>query len=185
MVAVGMTEVKGGRSLRPGEHEDPDLYVRIVERKADGIVVRGAKANITGPIYSNEIMVMPCRDIRKEERDYAVCFVLSVDTPGITFICHPSGAPREKREIEHPVSSKYGHTESLVVFEDVFVPWERVFMAGEWGFAGFLVSNFACQHRWTKCSGKAGQLDLLIGAAALIAEYNGIERAPHVRDRLN
>jgi aromatic ring hydroxylase len=183
-LATGVTDVKGDRMKRPSEQLDPDMYVHIVERKKDGIVVRGAKSNITGAPYAHEILVAPTRDLRKGEEDYAVAFAVPIDTKGITMITRPGGEKREKDSIERPISRNCGQTESLVVFEDVFVPWERVFMAGEVDYAAALVLNFACMHRFTKCACKSAQCDLYVGAAALAAEVNGVNRAGHVQEKI-
>jgi aromatic ring hydroxylase len=130
------------------------------------------------------MLVLPTRDIRENERDYAVAFAIPIDTKGVIHICRPPGVPREPRKIERPLSSKFGHVECLVIFDDVFVPWERVFMCGEWDLAAPMVLNFANIHRTTKCGCKAGQIDLMIGTAALMAEYNDVERAAHIQYKL-
>ena len=183
-VATVVTDVKGDRMKRPSQQEDPDVYVHIVERRNDGIVVKGAKSNITGIPYAHEMIVAPTRDLRKGEEDYAVAFAIPVDTDGITMIARPMGALREEKSIERPMSRKAGQIESLVVFDNVFVPWERVFMAGEIDFCVPLVLRFANSHRQTKCSCKSSQGDLYAGAAALAAEVNGVERTSHVQDKI-
>ncbi|MCX5834573.1 MAG: 4-hydroxybutyryl-CoA dehydratase [Deltaproteobacteria bacterium] len=184
MVGGAVTDVRGDRSVGPMEQEDPDLYVHVVERRDDGIVVSGAKANITGAVACNELIVVPCRALRREEKDYAVAFVIPVDTKGIKYILRPTAAPREPREIDHPVSRKIGHIESMAIFENVFVPWDRVFMCGETAFSGLMVGTFASTHRCSKCACTAGHMDMFVGAAALMAQYNGVERAPHIREML-
>ncbi len=183
-LATGVTDVKGDRTKRPCEQADPDMYVHIVERRPDGIVVKGAKSNITGVPYAHEILVAPTRDLRKGEEDYAVAFSVPIDTKGITMITRPGGSPVEKSSIERPLSRNAGQTESLVVFENVFVPWERVFMNGEVDLAASLVLNFANCHRFTKCACKSAQTDLYVGAGALVAECNGVERVAHVQEKI-
>jgi 4-hydroxybutyryl-CoA dehydratase/vinylacetyl-CoA-Delta-isomerase len=180
-----VTDVKGDRNLRPSAQQDPDMYLRIVERRSDGIVVRGAKANITAAPYSNAMLVMPTRDIKDNEKDYAVAFGCPVDAPGITIISRPSDIGREPREMDKPLGQRYGHIESIVVFDDVFVPWENVFLCGETEFAAAMVMAFANIHRTSKCGCKAGQVDMMVGAAALAADYNGVERAAHIQDKLS
>jgi aromatic ring hydroxylase len=180
---AAMTDVKGDRSLRPHEQADPDLYLHVVERRKDGIVVRGAKAHNTMAPYAHELIVLPTRDMREQDADYAVAFAIPADAPGITMICR-GAAPSSKKEMSAPVSSRYASVESLTIFDDVFVPWERVFMCGEWQLAGHLAETFATYHRHSYCGCKPAMSDLLMGAAALVAEYNGIGKAHHVREKL-
>jgi aromatic ring hydroxylase len=180
---AAMTDVKGDRSLRPHQQADPDLYLHVVERRSDGIVVRGAKAHNTAAPYSHELIVLPTRDMRQEDADYAVAFAVQADAPGITLVCR-GAAPSVKHEMAAPVSSRYASVESLTIFDNVFVPWERVFMCGEWQLAGYLAETFATYHRHSYCGCKPAITDLLLGAAALVAEYNGIDKAHHVRHKL-
>ena len=180
---AAMTDVKGDRSLRPHQQADPDMYLHVVEKNKEGIVVRGAKAHNTLAPYAHELIVLPTRDMREEDGDYAVAFAIPADAPGITMICR-GAAPAVKRGMAAPVSSRYASVESLTVFEDVFVPWERVFMCGEWQLAGYLAETFATYHRHSYCGCKPAISDILMGAAALVAEYNGIEAAHHVRQKL-
>jgi aromatic ring hydroxylase len=180
---AAMTDVKGDRSLRPHQQVDADLYLHVVEKRSDGIVVRGAKAHNTLAPYAHEIIVLPTRDMREEDADYAVAFAIPADAPGITMICR-GAAPWVKREMSSPVSSQFASVESLTIFDDVFVPWERVFLCGEWQLAGYLAETFATYHRHSYCGCKPAISDLMLGAAALVAEYNGIDKAQHVREKL-
>ena len=180
---AAMTDVKGDRSLRPHQQADPDLYLRVVERRQDGIVVRGAKAHNTLAPYAHELIVLPTRDMRAEDADYAVAFAIQADAPGITMVCR-GAAPSVKGGMTAPFSSRYASVESLTIFDDVLVPWERVFLCGEWPLAGYLAEAFATYHRHSYCGCKPAISDLLMGAAALIADYNGIQKAHHVRDKL-
>jgi len=176
------TDVKGDRKKRPHEQVDPDLYLRIVERKSDGIVVRGAKAhNTTGP-YADEIIVTPTRFLTEEEGDWAVSFALPADWEGIHLVCRPS-LPRPRRRLHAPIAT-FGDMESFTIFDDVFVPWERVFMCGEREYGGMLALLFALYHRHSYTGCKPAASDVLMGFAALVAEYNGIEKAEHVRHKL-
>jgi 4-hydroxybutyryl-CoA dehydratase / vinylacetyl-CoA-Delta-isomerase len=181
--AVGVTDVKGDRRLQPSEQEDPDLYVHIIERTNAGIVVRGAKAHTTGAPVAHEIIVIPTRALRASDQDYAVAFAISPDTPGLKMICR-AGSSVQDESLDAPMSGRFSLVETLTIFEDVFIPWERVFMCGEWGYAGRLVELFATYHRHTYAGAKAAMLDLLIGAAALAAEYNGVAGAHHVQEKL-
>lgn len=181
--AVGVTDVKGDRRLRPSEQEDPDLYVHVVEQSAEGIVVRGAKAHTTGAPVAHEIIVIPTRALRASDREYAVAFAVVPDTPGLKMICR-AGPMAHEDSLDAPMSGRFSLVETLTIFEDVFVPWERVFMCGEWQYAGRLVELFAIYHRHTYAGAKAAMFDLLIGAATLAAEYNGVAEARHIQDKL-
>jgi len=180
-----MTDAKGDRSLRPAEQSDPDQYLHSVEEKSDGIIVRGAKLHQTGALNSHEIIVMPTRAMREEDKDYAISFALPSDTKGIIYIY--GRQPCDTRKMEGGTidvgNVYYGGQECMVVFEDVFVPWERVFMYKEYEFAGELVEKFASYHRQSYAC-KAGFGEVVIGATQAIAEYNGISKAPHVRDKI-
>jgi 4-hydroxyphenylacetate 3-monooxygenase/4-hydroxybutyryl-CoA dehydratase/vinylacetyl-CoA-Delta-isomerase len=129
------------------------------------------------------LIVLPTRDMREEDADYAVAFAIPADAPGITMICR-GASPAIKREMVAPVSSRFASVESLTIFDNVFVPWERVFLCGEWQLAGYLAETFATYHRHSYCGCKPAISDILLGAAALVAEYNGIQNAHHVRDKL-
>ncbi|MCL6580997.1 MAG: 4-hydroxybutyryl-CoA dehydratase [Firmicutes bacterium] len=181
-----MTDVKGSRGLRPGAQEDPDLYLRVVRRTRDRIVVRGAKAHQTGALCSHEIIVMPTLALREGEEDYAVSFAVPTTSPGITFVVGRQAS--DLRCLHDPPGDRgnplYGGHEALTVFDDVEVPMERVFMLGEVGYSGRLVERFAGFHRQSYGGCKAGMGDVLIGAAALAAEYNGVAGASHVREKL-
>lgn len=186
-LAVAQTDVKGDRGLGPAEQAakgNPDAYVRIVERRSDGIVVRGAKAHTSVSTNANELLVIPTRSMAEADADYAVAFAVPLDTPGVTLIASPHGGAA-KNSFEHPISSQHKMMETITVFDDVFVPTERVFLAGEWQFAGALALTFVEFHRFTAVSYKLPLVDALVGASLLLAEYNGIERAGHVRDKLS
>jgi aromatic ring hydroxylase len=185
-IAVAQTDVKGDRSLGPAEQAArgyPDAYLRIVERRADGIVVRGAKAHTSVSTNANELIVLPTRAMGEADAPYAVAFAVPVATPGLTLIASPHGAA-PRNAFEHPISARHKMMETLTIFDDVFVPNERVFLAGEWQFAGPLALTFVEFHRFTAISYKLPLVDALVGTALLLAEYNGIERAGHVRDKL-
>ncbi|MGB9846891.1 MAG: 4-hydroxyphenylacetate 3-hydroxylase N-terminal domain-containing protein, partial [Desulfotomaculales bacterium] len=173
------TDVKGDRMKRPFEQQDPDLYLRVVEKRAGGIVVRGAKAHNTIGPYADEIIVVPTRMMTEKDADWAVAFAVPADTEGIYLVCRATAA-RKREHLKAP-GATYGSADSLTVFDNVFVPWERVFMCGETKFAGQLASLFATYHRHSYTGCKPAVTDIIMGAAALVAEYNGIERAPHVR----
>jgi 4-hydroxybutyryl-CoA dehydratase/vinylacetyl-CoA-Delta-isomerase len=185
VVDGAMTDPKQDRSLRPAQA--PDGYVRVVERKDGGVVIRGAKMHQTGALNSHEIMVMPTIALKEDERDFAVCCAVPADAPGITYIYGRQSC--DTRLLEDPPGSSldsgsaYGGQECIIVFDDVFVPRERVFMDGDTDFSGRLVETFAGYHR-SSYACKTGVGDVAIGAAALIAEYNGTSGASHVRDKI-
>ncbi len=182
-MAVAQTDVKGDRSAGPSEQTHPDYYVRIVEERPDGIVVRGAKVHTSVSMNANELIVLPTRALGERDRAYAIAFALPVATRGVRLIVSSYGGPPASA-FERPLSARHRMMESLTVFDDVFVPRDRVFMQGEWEYAGPLARTFVEYHRFTAVSYKLPLVDLLVGAALLIAEYNGIERAAHVRDKI-
>jgi 4-hydroxybutyryl-CoA dehydratase/vinylacetyl-CoA-Delta-isomerase len=182
-LGVAMTDAKGDRSKRPGLQANPDTYVHIAERRPDGIVIRGTKAIVTGAPYMHEFLVMPCRTHVKEDADFAVCCAVPVDAPGVTIVARPAGRPGEAAA---KFSSKYGQSTGVVIFDDVFVPHDRVFLAGEYEEGGFLTTSYATHHRHSCIGARAGFGDLLIGAGALMTQANGLdtERHGHVRDAM-
>ena len=188
-VAGALTEPRGSRSKKTLDWKDPYLSLKIVDKNDDGIVVRGAKINISGAYASHEMVVLPQAAHFKGEEDYAVAFATPEDAKGITFVCQytPFSAERDladdPEELGNPL---YGQREtSMVIFEDVFVPWERVFHCGEYKYSVKLVTRFAKTHRMT-CGGtcKVGFMNQIIGASKLIQEYKGLEKASHINEQL-
>ncbi len=181
--SVAMTDAKGDRSKRPHEQRNPDLYLRIVEKSEKGIVVRGVKAIVTGAPYTHEIIVLPTRNMTDKDKDYAVSFAIPVDAKGIEMVSREAGRPNDSSA---ELSSKYGQATAMILFDDVFVPWERVFLAGEWQLAGTLTESFATHHRLSCIGCRAGLGDMIIGSSAKMAEYNGLDpnRVSHVRDKI-
>ncbi|MHA2193110.1 MAG: 4-hydroxyphenylacetate 3-hydroxylase family protein, partial [Candidatus Thorarchaeota archaeon] len=184
-----MTDPKGDRSKRPSEQKNPDVYVHVIERRDDGVVIRGAKAHQTGAVNSHEHLIMPTLAMRNEDKDYAICCAVPADAEGITYYYGRQSCDLRRLDetdagdidCGNPV---YGGQECLVVFDDVFVPNERIFMNGESEFCGRLVESFAAYHRQSYGGCKVGVGDVLIGAAASIAEYNGVPKASHIRDKI-
>ena len=186
-----MMDVKGDRSLPPSKQKDPDMYLRIVEKRPNGIVVRGAKASQSGPAISNETAVIPCVIGRSEaDAPYAVAFAVPTDEKGITYIMQHNTADAlaytgDDRDLGNP---KYGGgfgSTSLMIFDDVFIPNERVFLAGEWEFMGVVVPTMGLMARMWQCGCRPALMELLTGAAAFAAEANGVANAPHIRSKLN
>ncbi len=181
-----MTDPKGDRGKAPHAQDDPDMYLHIVEKREDGIVVRGAKAHQTGICNSQEVIVMPTQAMGEDDADYAVAFAVPVDTKGITMIIGRQSCDTRKTEgssmdVGNP---EFGGVEALTVFDNVFVPNDRIFLCGEYEFAGVLVERFAGYHRQSYGGCKVGVGDVLIGAAALAADYNGANKASHIKDKL-
>lgn len=180
-----MTDTKGDRGLSPSKQKDPDLYLRVVERREDGIVVNGCKAHQTGIVNSHEVLCMPTIAMAEEDKDYAVSFAIPTDAPGITIIYGRQSCDTRKMEgTEIDLgNSEFGGHEALVVFDHVFIPNNRIFLNGETEFAGMIVERFAGHHRPSYAC-KVGVGDVLIGAAALAADYNGVPKASHIKDKL-
>ncbi len=182
-----MTDPKGDRSLAPGKQADPDLFLRVVERRPDGVVVRGAKVHQTGMINSHEVIVMPTQAMKPEDKDYAISFALPTDAKGIFMVYGRQSCDTRKLEVQADIdlgNKNFGGHETLVIFDDVFVPSDRIFLNGETAFVGMLVERFAGYHRQSYGGCKVGVGDVLIGAAATAAEYNGVPGVSHIKDKL-
>lgn len=187
MVHVAVTDPKGDRSKRPSEQLDPDLFLHVVERRPDGVVVRGAKAHFSSSVNGFETFVMPTMSLRPGEEDYAVAFAIPMDAPGLKVIIGRQSSDLRKLQNHSEIdagNSQYGGLEALLVFDNVFVPNERLFLNGEIEFAGIMVDRFATYHRNSYGGCKPGVGDVLIGGCSLMAEYNGIDKASHVKDKL-
>ena len=186
-LGIAMTDAKGDRSRRPHQQANVDSYVHLVERNAKGIVISGTKAIVTGGPYMHELLVMPCRNMGRDDADFAVCCAVPVDAPGLTMIARPAGRPGEKLEHGDALfSRKYGQSTAVVMFDKVFVPWDNVFYAGEWEHSGHLTYSYATHHRQTCIGARAGFGNLLIGAGALMCEANGFDpgKETHLREQM-
>lgn len=188
MVSGAVTDAKGDRSKRILEG-DPDMYVHVVGRRSDGIIVRGAKLHQSGAFAAHETLVLPGSALRKAEEDYAVAFSVPNSAPGITYILqyNPLSAEREQaQDIYELGNPRFGQRETcLMIFEDVWIPYENVFLLGEAEWASPLIQRFAKTHRMN-CGGacKVGFADIIIGAAQLAAEYVGTAKAPHIQEAI-
>ena len=185
VIGGAMTDPKGDRSRGPSNQSDPDLFVHVVERRDKGVVIRGAKMHQTGCLNSHWIVVMPTMRLREEDRDYAIVAAIPVDHPGLTFVYGRQSCDTralEGGEIDQG-NAQYAGQEAMILIDDVFVPEELVFMDGETEFAGALVERFTAYHRRSYVC-KTGLGDVIIGAAALVADYNGVAGASHVKDKL-
>ncbi len=187
-ISGAMTDPKGDRSLAPSQQADPDQYVHVVDKRKDGIVVRGAKVHITGAVNALGHLVMPTTSLKEEDADYAVCFYVPVDAPGLVHIFGRQTNDDRKCSgcLMDQGNPEYGIVggEALMVFDDVFVPWEQVFMCGEYDFAFELVERFATAHRQNYGGCKVGLADVLTGATYALAEVQGTASASHIRDKL-
>lgn len=182
-LGIAMTDAKGDRSKRPHEQGNVDTYVHITHRDGKGIRISGTKAIVTGAPYMHEFLVMPCRNMGKEDAAFAVCCAVPVDAEGVTIIARPAGRPGEKAAL---FSNKYGQSTGVVIFENVFVSWDKVFYADEWEHSGYMTYNYATHHRHSCIGARAGFGDLLIGAGALMCEANGFNPGEehHLRDQM-
>ncbi len=185
VVGGAMTDVKGDRSLPPHQQEDPDLFVHISKRTAEGVYITGAKAHQTGCINSHWMLVMPTMRLGEGDKDYAIVGAVPVDAKGITYIYGRQSC--DTRSMEGGTidvgNAQFGGQEAMVIFDNVFIPNDYIFMDGEYEYAALLVERFTAYHRRSYVC-KSGVGDVLIGAAASIAEMNGVPKASHIKDKL-
>lgn len=185
---IGVMDPKGDRSKRPSEQVDPDLHLRVVDKTNDGIYVNGAKMHTSNAPIAEFIIISPGGVLTEKDADYALSFVLPIDTKGLKFITRPAPGYLEHtmgpKQMENPVSSCIGFTESLTIFDNVFVPWENVFMCGEWEFTDNYIRSFSASARLSKLICVSARTDILAGAAALISDYNGTQKASHIRNKI-
>jgi 4-hydroxybutyryl-CoA dehydratase/vinylacetyl-CoA-Delta-isomerase len=180
----GVTDVKGDRSLRPSEQKDPDMYLHVVDKDNRGIVVRGAKIHQTGSLCAHWGLIVPTREMREPDKDYAVSFAVPVDAEGVIHVYGRGTLEARALEDCDLGNVEYSKFAPMVIFNDVFVPWEQVFLCGEYEFAGPMVRNFGNYHRHSHGGCKCGVGDVLVGAAAAAAEYNGLVRVSHINSKL-
>jgi 4-hydroxybutyryl-CoA dehydratase/vinylacetyl-CoA-Delta-isomerase len=185
VIGGAMTDVKGDRSLSPSQQEDPDMFVHVVKRDQNGVYITGAKAHQTGCINSHWIIVMPTMRLKSEDKEYAIVGAIPVDAPGITYIYGRQSCDTRSMEdgSMDAGNAMYSGQEAMIVFENVFIPNHLIFLNGEHEFAAMLVERFTCYHRRSYVC-KTGLGDVLIGAAAAIADYNGVANASHIKDKL-
>ncbi len=179
-----ITDGKGDRSLSPGKQPDPDAYTRVVERRSDGVVIRGAKLHITGASLGHETMVIPTKAMKPGEEDYAIACAVPVNAPGVKIV-NTSYAPRHEDDRDFPVSRQNHMPEGFVIFDDVFVPTERIFLNGEVKHAGQFAHSLGLWERLGGLTFMSDEADELVGFAQLIAEANGLEKVAHVREKIS
>jgi 4-hydroxybutyryl-CoA dehydratase/vinylacetyl-CoA-Delta-isomerase len=180
----GVTDVKGDRSLRPSQQKDPDLYLHVVSKDSEGITVRGAKIHQTGSLCAHWGIVVPAREMREADKDYAVSFAVPVDAEGVIHVYGRGTLEARALDGCDLGNAEYSKFANMVIFNDVFVPWERVFLCGEYEYAGPMVRNFGNFHRHSHGGCKCGVGDVIIGAAATAAEYNGLSKVSHINNKL-
>lgn len=176
-----ITDPKGDRKRRAHEQDDPDLYVRIVGRSNEGITVRGAKLHISAASLIHELVVMPTKGMRQDETDYAVSFSVPVNTPGVKIINRSFAPPGEVSAFDYPASAKHSCPEGFVIFDDVFVPWDRVFLAGETKLASRLAQSLGLWERTGGVVEAVRQSQLFVGLAQLVSEMQGKDEDPIVQ----
>jgi 4-hydroxybutyryl-CoA dehydratase/vinylacetyl-CoA-Delta-isomerase len=184
VIFSGVTDVKGDRSLRPSEQKDPDMYLHVVDRNNDGIVVRGAKIHQTGSLCAHWGVIVPTREMREPDKDYAVCFALPADAEGLIHVYGRGTLEARALQDCDLGNVEFSKFAPMIIFDDVFVPWEQVFLCGEYEFAGAMVRNFGNYHRHSHGGCKCGVGDVLVGAAAAAADYNGLTRVSHINNKL-
>jgi 4-hydroxybutyryl-CoA dehydratase/vinylacetyl-CoA-Delta-isomerase len=186
VVDGAMTDPKGDRRLPPSRQADPDLYVHLAQENEEGIILRGAKAHQTGALSSHEILVMPTRNLSEADQEYAIACAIHGDAEGVLYVYGRQASDTRKLEGGRIDVGNYefGGHEALIIFEDVFVPWERVFICREYKYAGSLVELFAAHHRASYGGCKVGVGDVLIGAVSALARVQGTEDASHIKDKL-
>jgi len=188
MVVGAMTDPKGDRSKSPADQPDPDQFVRIVEHRSDGIVIRGAKLHMTGAVNSHEILLMPTMAMDDKSKDYAFVAAVPIDAPGITMVFGRQAGDDRRDNLENIDVGKprFGAVggEAMIVFDDVFIPHDRVFLDGETEFTGTIVYRFAAHHRANYGACKTGLMDVLTGAVSYLCQIQGSARGSHVRDKV-
>jgi 4-hydroxybutyryl-CoA dehydratase/vinylacetyl-CoA-Delta-isomerase len=179
-----ITDAKGDRSRPPGKQDDPDAYTHVVDRRKDGVIIRGAKLHITGASLSHELMVIPTKAMKPGEESYAIACIVPVNSPGVRII-DTTYAPRHPDNRIFPISSKIHMPEGFVIFDDVFVPTERIFLDGEVKYAAIFAHSLGLWERLGGLSGMAEEADQLVGFAQLIAEANGLANESHIKEKIS
>jgi 4-hydroxybutyryl-CoA dehydratase/vinylacetyl-CoA-Delta-isomerase len=179
-----ITDAKGDRSRPPGKQDDPDAYTHVIERRKDGVVIRGAKLHITGASLCHELMVIPTKAMHPGEESYAIACMVPVNSPGVRIV-DTTYAPRHRDLRDFPVSAKTHMPEGFVIFDDVFVPNERIFLDGQVAQAAIFAHSLGLWERLGGLSGMAEEADQMVGFAQLIAEANGLAKESHVREKIS
>ncbi len=179
-----ITDAKGDRGRRPGNQDDPDAYVRVVERRDGGVVIRGAKLHISAASMGHELMTIPTKGMKPGEEDYAIACMVPVNAPGVKIV-NTTYAPRHADTRDFPISGAHHTPEGFVIFDDVFVPEERVFLDGHPQYAGVFAHSLGLWERLGGLASMASSYDRLVGFAQLISEANGLERTGHIKEKIS
>lgn len=176
--ANAFTDPQVDRSKRPSELANPDLILRVVDERDDGIVVRGAKMVATTVPYTNEVLVLRyggANRLTDADRDYALIFATRTNAPGLKIIAREAFRRQPARPMDAPLSSLFDENDSILVFEDVFVPWERVFVyrdpqrADSW----LQQTNIALNLVWGDMIRWGTKFEFLTALAVKICKTNG------------
>ena len=181
---AGVTDVKGDRNFGPHEQPDKDMYLRVVDQTKEGIIVRGAKAHQTGSISCHEVIVLPTRALGKGDEDYALAFAVPSDTKNLIHVVGRTSMDTREIEGVDCGNIRYSKYCPTLIFDEVLVPWDRVFMFREVEFAGEMVSRFSAFHRQSHGGCKSGKIDAMTGAALIMMEYNGTSKVSHHKEKV-
>jgi 4-hydroxybutyryl-CoA dehydratase/vinylacetyl-CoA-Delta-isomerase len=181
---ASVTDVKGDRSLGPNEQPDKDMYLRVVDQTKEGIIVRGAKVHQTGSLSAHEIIVLPTRAMQKGDEDHALAFAIPSDTEGLIHVVGRSSMDTREIEGVDCGNIRYSKYCPTLIFDEVLVPWERVFMFREVEFAAEMVSRFSAYHRQSHGGCKSGKIDAMTGAALMMMDYNGTTKVGHHKEKV-
>ena len=181
---AGVTDVKGDRNFGPHEQPDKDMYLRVVDQSKEGIIVRGAKAHQTGSISCHEVIVLPTRALGKGDEDYALAFAIPSDTKNLIHVVGRTSMDTREIEGVDCGNIRYSKYCPTLIFDEVLVPWDRVFMFREVEFAGEMVSRFSAFHRQSHGGCKSGKIDAMTGAALMMMEYNGTAKVSHHKEKV-
>ena len=179
-----ITDAKGDRSRSPSKQDDPDAYVRVVRRTPEGVVIRGAKLHISAASMGHELMTIPTKSMKAGEDDYAIACMVPVNAKGVKII-NTTYFPRHEDKRDFPVSGRFHTPEGFVIFDDVFVPKERVFLDGPPELAAVFAHSLGLWERLGGLASMASGYDRLVGYAQLISEANGLEKTAHIREKIS
>jgi 4-hydroxybutyryl-CoA dehydratase/vinylacetyl-CoA-Delta-isomerase len=175
-LAGAITDAKGNRAQKPSAQKDQDTNLHIKEVRPDGIVIRGYKAQICGVAACHEIIVVPGSGYGESEKNFCVAAAVPRDAKGLTIVetRRPSDARDEEEGWDAPKTGNI--TQAFLLFDDVFVPNDRVFMNGEYKYSGKIIGYFTAIYRAAIGACVAGQGDIMIGASINMARANGLSQ---------
>jgi len=179
-----ITDAKGDRSRRPSQQDDPDAYVRVVERRDDGVVIRGAKLHISAASMGHELLTIPTKGMKPGEDDYSIAAMVPVNAPGVKIV-NTTYAPRHEDVRDFPISGHHHTPEGFVIFDDVFVPSERVMLDGHPELAAVFAHSLGLWERLGGLAAMASSYDALVGFAQLVSEANGLANTGHIKEKIS